>query len=337
MTDEQEHSPRGAVKSAPGNPEEPIFIVGPGRSGTTLLAVLLDRHSRIAVPPETHFYSRFIPEVWPTVRQGSRREKVEAALNFVRIAEAGLAVGPVLERFERYDDTAPQLFRAILETYAAERGAVRLADKTPRHLVNVDLLFDDFPRAKVVAIVRDGRDVVRSAMKTPWMTGNPRRFGLFCRLWSEYAGSLHVCVERFPPDRFHLLRYEDLVREPERQLRRVCEFIGEPFELRQLDMSVETGVVPDREEAWKGKARTSIDASRAEAWRSGADREEIWRLNFLLGDTLRLFDYADTDLRGCPWHRRLYYAAWRAALTRPVRAVGILALRLLRTMGLRVR
>src|SRR5262249_34844535 len=105
-------------------------------------------------------------------------------------------------------------------------AAPRWGDKTPANLRWVGPLYECFPAAQTIAIVRDPRDVWLSLAplgwfgETTWDIGHYiARNGRMVRRW----------LDEVPPSAFHIVRYEDLVLETERVLREVCEFLQLPF------------------------------------------------------------------------------------------------------------
>jgi len=108
----------------------PFFIVGVPRSGTTLLAVLLDRHSNVAIGPETQFFTEFIPRNWTHRTPETYEQLVDSALQFRRLADFGLDRDQLLQHFKKYELSTANLLRAIIEflrfsiqNYTPERRA----------------------------------------------------------------------------------------------------------------------------------------------------------------------------------------------------------------------
>jgi hypothetical protein len=200
---------------------EPIFVLGAGRSGTTLMRFALDTHPRIAVPCEWNF-------TVPLVR---------AYAHFVERATelgAGAADRPFTEiGIDRSCAEVRATFRAQLEgwylEYAARRGKVRWGATTHRLLdQSVDVLDDLLDGDAVyIVLVRHPLDHATSAIER----FNHAEFHLenverMLRYWVNTV-THHLQVERQLPDRCTRVRYEDLVAEPEARLRAVFEFIGE--------------------------------------------------------------------------------------------------------------
>ncbi|MBM9538528.1 sulfotransferase [Desulfobulbus alkaliphilus] len=314
-----------------GAPFEPVFIVGAPRSGTTMLAVLLDRHPRIAIPPETQFFTDFLPDTKKAEQATSHQHKLNAALAHPRLRDLELEFDEVLPLFQRCQNTYEDLFRTLLEAYARKKGAVRVGEKSPKHIEHVPNLLHTFPRAKVICIVRDGRDVVHSLLKVPWAEpNNPRRFGLFCAEWNEYARmALHYKMN-IPATQFILVRYEDILRTPEASLKALCSFINESYTPEMLTPQQHTEAVPSWEMEWKSKASQVLDPERVEAWRRHPDERVIWRMNAMMGSLLREFGYAKPSSSGCPLHLRLVHALQNLPYRPEIRPLSLLGLRLLR-------
>ncbi|HKQ46993.1 MAG TPA: sulfotransferase [Phycisphaerae bacterium] len=303
---------RRATEGVRAEAFQPFFIVGCQRSGTTALAVMFDRHSALAVPSETEFFRKFARSDRLRRLPMTHEQLLSRACDDFYIRLTGVRFEDAIERFRQYPATYSYLFRALLETHAAKEGKRRSGEKTCDHLYAVDEILREYSEAKVICIIRDGRDVVRS-ISAAW---GLKRWNVLCRQWIAFARLAGKLQRRLPPDRFTLVRYTDLMREPEREMRRLCAFIGEQFEPAQIETGGGSTTVPTYELAWKGKAREGPDPTRVEAWRKCEDRELIARLNFYMGRTLREWGYPDTEVVGIPWTRRLlwwmqYVPCWR--------------------------
>jgi hypothetical protein len=260
----------------------PVFIVGCPRSGTTLLAVLLNRHSRIAITPETAFYDEIAPQL-------PHRDVRELLLQWRRFAELGLSVEAVMERCGEAPGSA-RLFGSLIESYAHTRGKLISGEKTPQHLKHVPRMLAEFPEARVVCLIRDGRDVALSLRAMPWWSGG---LEAGAAAWLEAID----LSERFASElsgRFRRVRYEDLIHEPEVELERIGGFLGIAPEPGQLEPGRSDVVLP-RSLVWKGLATGAIDASRARHRRMTAGSSEIGYLNEVLGPALHRSGYGSAD------------------------------------------
>jgi hypothetical protein len=300
----------------------PIFICGCQRSGTTVLAVMLDRHSRIAVPRETQFFCGFERQDRRQVLPMTHGALVGRAMENYFISRVGVAGDELLDRFQAAAPTYPNLLRALLIAYCRVRGKQRPGEKSCNHLFYADEILRTYPDAKMICILRDGRDTVRSLLNVVWGRGKP--VAAHCHTWNSFARQLIRCQRRCPPQRFAVVRYEDLMIQPERELRRLCEFLGETFEPSQLDESLDAGPVQEVERQWKAKARNAPDPGRVAAWRTCEDRELIARMNLYMGPLLRRLNYPDSTVTGAsPWKR----LGWHIAMVPYWRPIFPIALR----------
>src|SRR3989442_9370291 len=104
---------------------DPFFIVGCPRSGTTLLSVLLDRHSRLCVPPETGFFA----EVAPTLPSRDAASLLETLRGWPRLPELNLTPEVVVRRLGGRPASIAGVLTAILELYAEAEGKARCGEK----------------------------------------------------------------------------------------------------------------------------------------------------------------------------------------------------------------
>src|SRR5213082_930585 len=206
----------------------PLIILGVGRSGTTLLRVMLDRNSTLAIPYETFF----VPQL---AHRHRKRPKVDEFLD---------DLGRLRTLYDwgiEPDDVRPRLHEGMTtsEAIAERQGKTRWGDKTPLYMQQLPLLERLFPDARWVHLVRDGRDAALSFLELPagfsgktW--AQPRTVAQFAARWrTEILAARRL--GRHAGGRYLELRYEDLVADPERELRRVCEHASLSWEPAMLD------------------------------------------------------------------------------------------------------
>lgn len=325
-----EGTARCAAASGAAAPFRPVFVVGCQRSGTTALAVMLDRHSRIAMLPETQFFWSYEKRDRAGGAPMTHEHIVERALSDKFIRETHLTTDELLATYRRYEPTHENFFRALMEAYAARHGKARPAEKSCNHLFAADRLLALYPEAKIICILRDGRDVVRSIRNVPW--GRSLPWGALCRKWKWFAGELRRAQARNSADRLTVVRYEVLMAQPEAELRRLCEFIGESFEPTQLERGTGTDVVPTYELGWKGKAKDRPDANRAAAWRRNESPEQIALWNHYMGRALRDCGYDDTEVRGVSPLKRLWWSIQYIPFLPGVFPIAVAANRMIRRL-----
>ncbi|MBA2523374.1 MAG: sulfotransferase [Solirubrobacterales bacterium] len=202
------------------------FVVGLTRSGTTLLRMMLDAHRELTIPPETHF----VPDVIKAARGDGDVEQVLAAFTANRTwGDFGIDAEEMRTRLAAVElgDEAGAL-RAFFEAYAEGQGKPRWGDKTPAYMLSVQRIGRVLPEARFIHLIRDGRDVAlsqsaRSINEQPPPAEQAGRWVKRIRKAREQASALKG-------PRYVEARYEDLVRDSETTLRRICEFIELPWD-----------------------------------------------------------------------------------------------------------
>ncbi|MGH9161346.1 MAG: sulfotransferase family protein, partial [Vicinamibacteraceae bacterium] len=214
----------------------PIFIVGLNRSGTTLLRLMLDAHSRIAIPNESHFFLRYYKRraELADLREPHRRVAlVEQILRepYVQRWDRKLAPSDIdLGQCTSLEETIRQIYLA----YARLFGKDLWGDKTPEYSTEAHVLNRMFPDARFIHLIRDGRDVALSIIQRKW---GPDDFVTAMRAWAQDVTWTRKMLGMLPEDRYVELRFEDLIARPEAELRRVTEFLGVGFEEQMLRYS----------------------------------------------------------------------------------------------------
>lgn len=187
-------------------PHRPIFVVGSNGSGSTLLRLMLDSHPSIAIPDETGFLRLAMAHEWvPYWVHGGKWH-----------TRLGLSD-------EQRDRAVADFYGGLFASYAAGRGKTRWGDKTPYHSWHLERAIRLYPEATVVGIVRHPGAVAVSMR---------RRFRR-----SIQAGAIHWTRNTRQllhdadvlGDRLVLVRYEDLVTDPEPVMRALLERLGEPW------------------------------------------------------------------------------------------------------------
>jgi hypothetical protein len=255
-----------------------FFIVGPHRSGTTLLQAMLSSHSAITIPPETGFFD----QVWPR-RQSfgplTNAENLRRVGDFLNgpncsVADLQLDWDDVVGKLGQTSAGYADLFAILLMQYADARGKRRIGEKSPRHLFHVHSILEVFPQAKFICLIRDPRAVVRSELETTW---GSKSVGRIAARWCRVARAVGELGTQLKPSQFRLVRYEELVETPEPVLRGLCEFLGEQFESAMLTFqerpAAEQGFRPD--EVWKQNTLRPVDVSRIDHWRTELSPAQI--------------------------------------------------------------
>jgi len=214
-----------------------FFIFGMPRSGTTLLAQCLNAHSGIVVPHETDF---IIPMAF--IFDRIRNEQIGKELIYKLIVNTTAYPNSIGEYIsaQTVQDTLqsceyhPSCILNALYAKVAEVAGVKLAgDKSPNDLNFLRMLVKTgglSPDMKIIHIVRDIRDLMVSVNRTGWVSDLDLYFPRFWCSHNLYLNSIY----KNEGSNYALIRYEDLVVNPEKEMNRLCQFLGLEFEQDML-------------------------------------------------------------------------------------------------------
>ena len=259
-------------------PREKFFIFGHARSGTTLLMRLVRLHPEVHCNYQAHFFTR-----QPLLK------------SLVNTPEAEEWLARKSNRWNQGHDLSPLVLRAaadfIMERDAAKEGKMIVGDKSPSSTIHGQAVRDMhsiYPDAKLVYIVRDGRDVLISERfrnlveeskflkaedkriieelrqdQTPFTNGTRSIFTelVIRRVAKGWIMNLRETEEegkRLFGDHYFSLRYEDLLEHPFEELTRLWEFLGVKNIDQPLEGKIKAEMESNPDEEWQAKRNEEI-------------------------------------------------------------------------------
>ncbi len=274
--------------------DPPIFIVGLPRSGTTLLASMLSTHPAIDCGPETFFFARLPSDPGPLLDPPGWPDRALDYVCGLRLRDAPVhdLYGRTRQDIQAFLVARPPSLAAMLESLtagrAAARGKRRWVEKTPRHLGRLELIRRTYPEAAVIRVVRDPRDAAMSMTRVPFASDS-----LIANLYLCARAEAAAVPLLTGEPRLLTVRYEDLVIDPEAELRRVSRFLGESFDPRMLDPELAPADLAAGHEWWKGKETQPLDRSRVEAWRREMSEADQRIAAVICHEMIRAYGYED--------------------------------------------
>lgn len=265
-----------------------IFIVGPGRSGTSLLLSVLASNKRMSALPETQFLRACVFKTTRLIT--SKDELTERA--------------PKIRRLKHYDSidesafpcSARSLYLRVLDAYSENQSDI-VVDKDPRLIEWVPALSKYFPMGKILSIRRDPGDILVSKLKADW---SRKRHWIL----NSYVTHLHMRLQDAATEKYggrvHTLFYESLTASPATCIREVCEFLGIDFDANMLshDIFAPKNLVSEDELQWKGEVSKPIFANSLN-WKGQLTTFQI----SVVGSLLR---YSDTrNIYSCHYSQHL--------------------------------
>ncbi len=294
--------------------DSPVFIAGHPKSGTSLLRSVLDSHpALVAYPEETNFFRRYLPRAagtnlpgklalsdqylthifeWnqqnPPAHQAGFPDRDYSHIPITQVRQAVREY--IAERFSHEGD----MLSAVILAFGKVSGQLTplsqyWVEKTPYNERFAGQIYAWWPEAKIVHTVRDPRDNFTSYHRkhTDW---SPESFAMN---WVSSTQAGLKNRELYGPERYLLIRFEDLTSSPEAKLSELCQFLGinDDPSLRQ---PVRGG------KPWGGNSMfadqfTSISSAPVGRWTETLQPDEVATLELIAGPIMNKFSYSPTS------------------------------------------
>lgn len=216
--------------------DRPIFIAGPDRSGTTLLYALLASHPNISMVRRMNFWRWFYGR-YGDIKNPERFERlVDRLLNYKRMQRLNPDGERIRREFWQDEPTYGRLFSLLMRQNAERIGKSRWGEKSLHTERYADLVFENFPQARIIHMTRDPRDRYASVRKR-FGGDHPRVAGATSR-WLASMQAARRNLKKYPHS-YLVVRFEDLASHPEGTARKICDFIGEEYVPEMLGMGGE--------------------------------------------------------------------------------------------------
>jgi hypothetical protein len=243
-----------------------VLLLGSPRSGTTLVQRLACELPGVRVPPETHFFSYFTADRLRSLRfplgEAELRHHASRYLQLQMCRDLPVSAEDIVRSMNGSCERILDLFAAVVNILAGP--ASTYGEKTPPHLLWWRPLTEALPALKVIGVVRDPRGVVASAELVQWAL---RGHALNAERWRADQRELLDAQRVLGPDRFLLLRYEDVVWDAVGTKSAMANFVGAAAPVALGDTYLGPPLFLPWEERWKGRALGPVMTDRVAAWR----------------------------------------------------------------------
>lgn len=249
--------------------EKMLYIVGVGRSGTSLLQSMFAGNPHVTMLPETSFFRRYVAKGTLTasyLKKGYHgvRFTLENDIRFKRLAVDVDEIVDDVFSFGAKKSIDLAVYEKILDIKRAGKNVV--GDKDPRAIEYLKLMHDSFADVHIINIIRDPRDVLASKKEAAWSS---RRSAF----WHILAARSQLSMGRKDGIRlggkYHEVIYEKLIHDPAGELQRLCVEIGLKYDDAMLDFSPRAGnLVAQDEREWKSKVMGPLIRDNHGAWKS---------------------------------------------------------------------
>jgi Sulfotransferase family len=260
-----------------------VFVGGAGRSGTTLMRVLLDSHRRICSGPEL----KVLPQIAELYQLVSK-------------------LGPVMDGYGNTPAEVQAHFRHFVESLSANfrraSGKPRWAEKTPHNAVVIATLGLLFPDARFIHVIRDGRDVACSLVTMNWIESRTGAKVDYIQNIAKAARYWHDTVRRarqqsaqpLVAGRVIEVRYEALVADTEGTMRKVLDFLAEPWDPAILQAHKKSRAGEPRESSTDQVTEPIYDTSVGR-WKRDMSLPDKFTFKSEAGSLLKELGYAGDD------------------------------------------
>lgn len=213
--------------------QNPIFIAGLERSGTSLIFALLASHPNIAMTRRTNLWTYFYNQYGDLSKPENFERCLERMMRYKRLVKLEPDPERIRKEFWQGETTYTRLFALIEEHFAEKSGKPRWGDKSLNTERYADPILEAYPSGKILHMIRDPRDRYASVI-TRW---GKRRGGVGAgmAMWLSSVRLAQRHKKRYP-ENYKIIRYELLASQPEETLREICEFVGEEYSAAMLTM-----------------------------------------------------------------------------------------------------
>ena len=197
---------------------------------------------------------------------------------------------------ETYQEIFDSGLALLQHAYGATRGWVGFNDNWVIEFF--PQLSRAFPEAKLLVLIRDPRAAVASALKlrdndSSKASKVPLMYS-FAHHWRKHVANTYMMMQDLSlSSRLRIIRYEDLVSDPVKELQELCDFLGVAYEPAMLDTDQFRPVAGD---LWEGHSNFSVPqkgiyTESVDAWRAYLPRGTVEFIEFVCDPEMRLFEY----------------------------------------------
>lgn len=272
----------------------PVFVVGSPRSGNNFLYhVLLSAGGFVNYRAATQVYNILLPKYGGFSGYGARKRMLKAWLASPYFERTGLDAEPLEAVLLRDCKSGGDFLRIVMGAMMRRQGARRWANLSVEELLYMPQIKREIPGALFVHTVRDGRDAALSLGKKgyvprlPWDRKQDWWSAAF--YWDWITGKCREFGKNMPGDYLEI-RYEELVENGPEALRKIGGFIEQDLDYERIQKN-QVGTVGDPNTSFGG------DGGKGEfrpigRWRGAYSKEDLERLESLIGGRLAEFGYA---------------------------------------------
>jgi hypothetical protein len=309
--------------NAIGTKKPPVFIVGSPRSGTTLLYHMLLSSGGFAVYlTESRVFDMVFPQSGDLGTSNGRRKALDIWLQSKLFTLSGLDREAIEQKILKECRNGGDFLRFVMDAIADSQNVDRWADNTPEHILYLAAIKKEIPKAKVIHMLRDGRDVALSLDKKGWISpfawDKSQSFLVAGLYWEWIVGKGRSYGRTLGSDYLEV-HYEELATRPSEALARIGGFIDHDLDYERIQQ-VGMGSVGEPNTSFAEESNSG-SFNPVGRWQKGLPREQLAALERLIGQTLEdlgysrmVSDSASSGSAALGGMRTLYRGYWDSKL-----------------------
>lgn len=281
---------------------EHVFIVGSSRSGTTLLASILFASGVYAVyRAETKLLDDCPSKYGSLASNRAYRNFTNDWFNSRQFNRSGLTEAEFDEAVADCRGNYLQMLEGFMGAVASKQDKKLWIEDTPSSAYRLKEISRAFPNARVIHIVRDGRAVALSLARLNWTgtrAGDHKKDLCYSALKWEQSVQAVISSRHYLADRYHEIRYEDLVTQPHQVIGDLVRFLGIKISadtimnnMKDNALNGDSQSIPMTPNTAFGDIDSAISAKPAYRWKEEISSEDLACLNSYIGKTLRYYQY----------------------------------------------
>lgn len=283
----------------------PVFISGLYRSGTTLLNRMLNQHINIRSTYDTIHYMRFSYNKYSPIEQNYKEIIVDTANRIKKKWDINLDINKTFKLLENQPITESSVYDSIMKSFLNINDEVRWCEKTNVEWESIPKFLDMFPNAKVIHIFRDPRAVLASYRE---MTIHKKEYMYLDAIFASLAMFNFINkIEIKSNPNILLIKYENFVSNPIIITKTICDFLNIHYSDKMIDVNSykdKFGNKFDTDSSFTSQ-KNKIDTSSISLWENTLSNVEIYLCEKILKKHLIKYEYSLKNLELKPEDQNL--------------------------------
>jgi len=279
-----------------------VFIIGRPRSGTTLLATLLDAHPNIILPFECPVILNLYPKYGKI--KNWKPHQIVAFLNDLKQLRKfnhwNIDIEEIRKKIYEYGQI--ENFQTIIKcvyscfpSFFRKEKILYLGDKNPIYSLYFKKIFRIFPEARYIHLLRDYRDNILSVKKLDF---EAPLTSIIASRWKFANSIVHKMSIKYPTQ-FYTIRYENLIENPETEIKNINHFLGIEYQASVLNfhLTIEERIksmnTKDAEmfKKFHSNLLKPINVSKSGVWKTEMSEKDIKLADLIAGKWASRFNY----------------------------------------------